>query len=176
MCGKGRYLRALQRSQDVAIILVHHVSKRARAQQGQAMRGTSDLHAWTDCAAYLAWQNKQLHLTLEHRAAKPPPPMAINLVSGPDGQAAHLEIQGEVAVLEPAGQPSLATRLLKIIRNSPKPISRTELRRLLKVNNEKLGEVLTALQAHGRIHRTPQGWAPATSPATANEQGQLPLT
>jgi RecA-family ATPase len=50
MSGLLGYLRALQRSQDVAIILVHHVSKRSRAQQGQAMRGTSDLHAWTDCA------------------------------------------------------------------------------------------------------------------------------
>lgn len=179
MSGLLGFLRTLQRSLDVAIVLVHHVSKRARAQQGQAMRGTSDLHAWTDCAAYLTWQNKQLHLTLEHRAAKPPPPVVIELVSGPDGDAAHLEIQGAVADYDPPKQPSLASGLLNIIRNSAKPISRTELRGRLKVNNEKLGALLTTLQEQGRIRRTPQGWVstsrPAiTAPSAKEVQGLLP--
>ena len=177
MSGLLGYLRALQRSLDVAIVLVHHVSKRARPQQGQAMRGTSDLHAWTDCAAYLAWHNKQLHLTLEHRAAKPPPPVVIELVSGPDGDAAHLEIQGAVADYESPKQPSLATALLNIIRNSAKPISRTELRGQLKVNNEKLGALLTTLEEQGRIRRTPKGWVSTSRPATtapSAKEGLLP--
>lgn len=179
MSGLLGYLRALQRSLDVAVVLVHHVSKRARPQPGQAMRGTSDLHAWTDCAAYLAWQNKQLHLTLEHRAAKPPPPVVIDLVSGPDGDATHLEVRGDVSTGEPT-PPSLATKLFRLIYNTDRPIGRTELRGLLKVNNEKLGALLTTLQEHGRIRRTSRGWIPASrptsTPPSANaEQGRLPL-
>jgi len=181
MSGLLGYLRALQREFDVAVVLVHHVSKRARPQPGQAMRGTSDLHAWTDCAAYLAWQNKQLHMTLEHRAAKPPPPMVIDLVSGPDGDATHVEIRGDVTVGEPETPSSLATQLFRLLRNSDRPISRTELRGLLKVNNEKLGALLTNLQEHGRIRRTPQGWIPESRPVTPApspddaHQGRLPL-
>jgi len=184
MSGLLGYLRALQRELDVAIVLAHHVSKRARPQQGQAMRGTSDLHAWTDCAAYLAWQNKQLHLTLEHRAAKPPPPIVIDLVSGPEGDAAHLEVLEEGVVRsgdESTPTLSLATKLYRLIWNSAKPISRTELRGLLKVNNEKLGALLANLEHHGRIRRTPQGWVPTSRPEAAvrkageTQQGRLPL-
>lgn len=180
MSGLLGYLRALQRSLDVAVVLVHHVSKRARPQPGQAMRGTSDLHAWTDCAAYLAWQNKQLHLTLEHRAAKPPPPVVIDLVSGPDGEATHLEVRGDVSTGEPPPPSSLATKLFRLIWDSARPISRTQLRELLKVNNEKLGALLTTLQERGRIRRTPKGWVPASRPVTTapsahGEQGRLPL-
>lgn len=182
MSGLLGYLRALQRSHDVAVVLVHHVSKRARPQQGQALRGTSDLHAWTDCAAYLAWRNKQLHLTLEHRSAKPPPPVVIDLVSGPDGDAAHLEVQGDVPEDDTPKQPSLVTRLLRIIQSSDKPINRTELRQQLKVNNEKLGALLTTLQERGRIRRTPQGWeltsrtpTPPPNPSPVTAAGQLPV-
>src|SRR5204862_15615 len=42
------YLRALQREHDLAVALVHHTSKRAHARHGQALRGSGDLHAWTD--------------------------------------------------------------------------------------------------------------------------------
>lgn len=41
------YLRQLNRRHDVAIVLVHHLAKRARQDLGQALRGSSDLHAWT---------------------------------------------------------------------------------------------------------------------------------
>jgi len=46
-------------------------------------------------------------MTLEHRAAKPPPPMVIDLVSGPDGDATHVEIRGDVTVGEPETPSSL---------------------------------------------------------------------
>jgi len=48
------FLRDLQRTYDTAIVLVHHASKKHRAQPGQALRGSSDLHAFGDSNAYLA--------------------------------------------------------------------------------------------------------------------------
>ena len=47
------YLRELQRRYDVAIVVVHHMRKAIRAHLGQALRGSGDLYAWTDHAAYL---------------------------------------------------------------------------------------------------------------------------
>lgn len=42
------WLRALSRTHQLAIVVVHHMSKKSRRQLGQALRGSSDLHAWAD--------------------------------------------------------------------------------------------------------------------------------
>ena len=54
---------------------------------------------------------------------------------------------------------SLPDRLLDTLRRSSPPINRTHLRRLLAVQNNRLGETLQQLEAKGRIKRTPQGWS-----------------
>ncbi|QDV09322.1 hypothetical protein Poly30_48800 [Planctomycetes bacterium Poly30] len=74
------FIRGLQRRFETAIVLVHHASKRARAQPGQSLRGSSDLHAIGDSNAYLTRTGERLMLTLEHRAASPPDPMEIELI------------------------------------------------------------------------------------------------
>ena len=56
------FLRQLNRQHDVVVGLVHHMAKRARQDPGQALRGSSDLHAWTDSACYLAHCGQQLRL------------------------------------------------------------------------------------------------------------------
>ena len=57
------FLRELNRRHDLALILVHHMAKRARQDLGQALRGSSDLNAWTDSACYLVRHNQQLRRT-----------------------------------------------------------------------------------------------------------------
>ena len=48
------YLRELQRRHGVAVIVVHHAKKGAgRARGGQALRGSSEFHAWGDSNLYL---------------------------------------------------------------------------------------------------------------------------
>jgi hypothetical protein len=71
------FLRDLQRAHNTAIVLVHHASKKHRAQPGQALRGSSDLHAFGDSNAYLARQQERLILTCEHRAARAPDPITL---------------------------------------------------------------------------------------------------
>jgi hypothetical protein len=90
-------LRHLQREHEVAIAVVHHMSKRSRAQLGQALRGSTDLHAWSDSAAYLVRRRSQLRLSLEHRTAAAPEPFALELVADEPG-AAHLQLVADDAL------------------------------------------------------------------------------
>ena len=51
------YLRELQRRYAVAVLVVHHAKKGAgRVRAGQALRGSSEFHAWGDSNLYLRKQ------------------------------------------------------------------------------------------------------------------------
>lgn len=166
------FLRELQRAEDVAVVLVHHASKKHRAQPGQSLRGSSDLHAFGDCNAYLAARNHGLVLTLEHRAAKAPDPMELALVSKPDGSATHLALQngtGPAPRIDPG--PSLQDNVLALLRRATAPKTRNDLRTELHVNNERLGGVLQELEARALVTRSGQGWTHALPP----DGSQLPL-
>ena len=70
----------------MAIVLVHHMSKRGRTQLGNALRGSSDLFAFGDSYAYLTRAKDRLLLTLEHRSAAAPDPIVSSpLPKGPRG-------------------------------------------------------------------------------------------
>ena len=45
------------------------------------------------------------------------------------------------------------------LQRSPDPVPRTALRRLLAVQNQRLGEDLRKLETLGRIRRTALGWS-----------------
>lgn len=157
------FLRGLQRSFATAIVLVHHAGKKYRAQSGQALRGSSDLHAFGDSNAYLARRKNNLVLTLEHRAAKPPDPIELRLVSNPDGSATHLE---PALCPENNAAISLNDRVLFLLQNNnnKSPLSRTSLRKQLKVNNQRLGTALVDLEKQGLATRSAKGWISARSP------------
>jgi hypothetical protein len=147
------FLRHLNRQHDLAIILVHHMAKRACQDLGQALRGSSDLHAWTDSACYLVRRGEHLRLTVQHRAASAPEPMLLSLAGG-DGQPCRLQLEGPDT--EP---PPLAEAVRNQLRQAPKPCSRADLRQLLRVNNARLGETLCALEERGLVLRGPDGWS-----------------
>lgn len=155
------FLRGLQRSFATAIILVHHASKKHRAQPGQALRGSSDLHAFGDSNAYLARKKNSLVLTLEHRAAKPPDPIELQLLSKPDGSETHLE----PTICSKNGASSLHKRIVALLKNSSTPLTRSALREQLKVNNQRLGAALTDLEKQRVAIRSAKGWV-----STENQQ------
>jgi len=147
------FLRHINRTFQLALVVVHHMAKRSRRDLGQALRGSSDLHAWTDSACYLVRRNDQrLQLTVEHRSAQAPDPLLLRLVSG-DREPLRLLIDGN----EVAPQP-LAEAIRCQLHRSPQPISRTELRRLLRVNNARLGEALLNLEKRSLVIRCSDGW------------------
>lgn len=151
------FIREMQRSHHTAIALVHHASKKHRAQPGQALRGSSDLHAFGDSNAYLARGDKRIVLSVEHRMAKSMDPVELQLVSGPNDYATHLEIVAATGV-DPAI--SLADRALLLLRNAGKPLTRTAIREHLRVNNQRLGHTLDHLNKRGLALKTPNGWIP----------------
>lgn len=152
------YIRDLQRRFDVAIVLVHHASKKARAQPGQALRGSSDLHAIGDSNAYLARRGDRLVLTIEHRAARAPDPMNIELVVDSDQEVAHLRVCDGLVDPSSSRQRNLHQDVLDLLAREGRPLPRTEIRALLRVNNQRLGDALDQLAQKGCICRSAQAW------------------
>jgi hypothetical protein len=150
------FLREIQRQFNMAVILVHHMSKKHRAQLGQALRGSGDLHAFGDCNAYLVKKNDKLFLSLEHRFAPAPENTPLELVSDDDGSNTHLEIP------EHAGNLHRNTPLAETVRltlaDADKPLTRVALRKSLGVNNQRLGTALGELEKNGIAARQPNGW------------------
>lgn len=143
------FLRELNRRHHIALVLVHHMAKRARHSLGQALRGSSDLHAWTDSACYLVRRDQQLRLTIEHRSAPTPEPLLLRLT----GEPMHLELDGPDA--EP---PPLADAVRDELRRAGTPCSKAMLRHRLRVNNARLGHTLRILEQRGLVLRETTGW------------------
>lgn len=180
------FLRTLSRRHQLAIALVHHLSKKSRRQLGQSLRGSSDLWAWSDSAVYLTRIPGQVLLTVEHRSAPAPDPVALVLATGPDGHSPHLERapNSDAAPPTPAPTtpPSLAQRVRQALREATAPVSRVTLRKKLCVNNQRLGELLASMEREGSLVRDSAGWqlpsdrTPLASAARSTpSQAQLPL-
>lgn len=163
-------LRHLQRSFDAAVVVVHHMSKKRRAQPGQALRGSGDLHAWLDSGLYLSCHNDVITATVEHRAAAAPAPVRLRLVGGDSGRT-HLEVIDAVTA-SPDGptDKNPQTRVLEVLRAAGKPLTRAALRNAVRINNQRLGEILADLEHHGSVSRTADGWQPCTPTATGQER------
>jgi len=164
------YLRNLQREMQTAVILVHHARKNgASGQPGQALRGSSDLHAFGDSNLYLKRSRERLVLTFEHRAASSPKPLELALVEDP---SPHLEIVGE------AGGPARISRLPESVLSllgEVGPLDRLSLRSRLRVRNQSLGTVLKRLESDRRIEQSPRGWRLACPTGSSNGRSHSTL-
>lgn len=150
-------LRALQREYELAILLVHHLRKNApRAPDGQALRGSGDLHAWGDSNLYLRRRDSSLRLVAEHRSAPSPEPCHLELALEP---APHLRLADVGDSDSVAAPDDLAERLLAVLADAAKPLSRDALREALCTRNATLGETLARLRADNRIVRAENGFA-----------------
>ncbi|MGE0359037.1 MAG: AAA family ATPase [Burkholderiales bacterium] len=152
------YLRELQRERDASIVLVHHTSKRAHARHGQALRGSSDLHAWTDVGLYLTWHGDELRLTPELRVAPALPPLSLRLADE-DPAKTHLAIVGSPRTSAPSQPVALPQAVLEALeRAAPRARRRGELRQDLRVNNARLGDALADLERLNLVVRADDGW------------------
>jgi hypothetical protein len=154
------FLRELQRVYDLAVVVVHHMRKGGHRNGGQALRGSGDFHAWTDSALYLCPGRETTQLTAEHRAAPAPEPIRLRLCSQPDGSQTRLVLEARPESPAPVASPApaLPERLIDLLGQAPRPLTRVELRSRMRVNNQRLGQTLRELEERGALRRTAQGW------------------
>jgi hypothetical protein len=147
------YLRGLQRRHRVAVVLVHHARKGAsHVRAGQALRGSSELHAWGDSNLYVRRRgDDELSLTIEHRAARSADGIALALHA--EGDALALRVVDRAAP-EPTQSPVPAIeRVERILTDATSPMSQREIRDLAKIRASTVGDALAALVTDGRVAR-----------------------
>jgi len=150
------YLRELQREHHLAVVVVHHTRKNGGgAVLGQTLRGSGDFHAWVDSSLYLRRKRDTLMLSIEHRSAPSPDPLHLALVGDDATGDVHLDICDDDAT-DAAPDRDLATDVLGALVDRPR--TRTDLRALLRVRNQRLGNVLEQLREAGRVRRDAGVW------------------
>jgi len=150
------FLRELQRRHAVAVLVVHHAKKGAgRARAGQALRGSSEFHAWGDSNLYLRRQAEDLILSVEHRAAPSMPPVSLELAQR--GDALALEVIDRRSLVTPASN-SLDERITTALAETGQPLPFADLRSRCRVRAATLYERLAALADGGRIVKAGDGY------------------
>jgi hypothetical protein len=160
------YLRDLQRHHHVAVMLVHHARKGAgNMRAGQALRGSSEFHAWGDSNLYLrrepgvakAGCGDRLTLSVEHRAAPAMPALTLEL--------AHRAKALALEVVEPHRHPSRAAepgsiddRIAAALAEAEQPQPFDELRAICRVRTATLYERLAAMTTTGRVVKSSEGY------------------
>jgi RecA-family ATPase len=155
------YLRELQRRFHVAVVLVHHARKGgAKMRAGQALRGSSEFHAWGDSNLYLRRHDDQLTLTVEHRAAAAITALPLQLVAAGDAIALAPATRGaaEPAVAAPADAPTIADTIVALIADAGVPLTATALRKQCKVRHATVTTALDGLVAAGRVCKDAAGY------------------
>lgn len=148
------FLRGLQRRYQTAVVLVHHARKgAAHLRAGQALRGSSELHAWGDSNLYLRRDtDDNLSLTVEHRAAASSSGLRVLLAA--DGDALALRVSDTATTPEPI-ELALSTRdrILAILTGAAAPMTQREIRDLAKVRAATIGDALAMLVTDGFVSR-----------------------
>ena len=150
------YLRELQRRHGTAVLVVHHARKGGGGvRAGQALRGSSEFHAWGDSNLYLRRDGEDLSLSVEHRAAPSPKPLSIELAQR--GDALALEVADRREPVAPAPS-SFDDRIMGLLAEADQPLPFAELRSQAKVRAATLLERIGALCAAGRVVKIDGGY------------------
>jgi hypothetical protein len=157
------YLRELQRRYRVAVVLVHHARKGgAKMRAGQALRGSSEFHAWGDSNLYLRRHGDQLTLSVEHRAAAAISTVSLHLATAGDAVALTASDRSATAaepIVAALAETTIAQRIEQHLAAATAPLTATTLRKLCQIRNATLQIALATLVADGRIRKDRAGYA-----------------
>jgi hypothetical protein len=158
------FLRELQRRHAVAVAVVHHARKGAGAiRAGQALRGSSEFHAWGDSNLYLRRDgNERIALTVEHRAAAAIPGITLELIQRDDAVALQ-PVQVDLQPKPSVEQASVEQRITEVLADGSQPLPFAELRASCRVRATTLYERLAAMTAAGIIIKSADGYCLAAS-------------
>jgi hypothetical protein len=151
------YLRELQRTYKLAVVVVHHARKgAARARAGQALRGSSEFHAWGDSNLYLRRAGEALTLSIEHRAAPSQAGLPLRLVADGDELALALV---ESRPVEPVSAPLSANeRVEAALAEAQSALSVAALRQACRMRMQTVSSCLAQLVADGRVEKQQNGY------------------
>lgn len=155
-------LRVLQRTYGLAIILVHHAKKGgAHERAGQALRGSSEFHAWGDSNLYLRRDKRErLTLTVEQRAGASRTGIALELADDGAGLGLGVVSQSDpVDSTREAQNPLLPDRIIAALREDPTPLSLRLLRERCQSRTASLCTALESLVSAGQVTKTASGYA-----------------
>jgi RecA-family ATPase len=149
------FLRELQRRHASAVAVVHHAKKGAGTiRAGQALRGSSEFHAWGDSNLYLRRDSDdRIVLTVEHRAAAAMPSVTLELAQR-DNALALEPVQSERNP-EPT---SVDQRITAALADGEQPKPFSELRASCRVRTTTLYERLAAMTATGLVVKSANGY------------------
>jgi len=149
------FLRDIQRRFQTAVLLVHHARKSSATRPGQALRGSSELHAWGDSNLYLRRRDRQILMTVEHRAA--PGLNNIEVELADDGKGPALRLR-QVETGDAAPRPGTPERrILQALAEAEAPLSQRQIRERAATRHETVGAILRKLVREGRIWHDAEG-------------------
>jgi RecA-family ATPase len=154
------FLRELQRRHATAIAVVHHARKGAGTiRAGQALRGSSEFHAWGDSNLYLRRDtDDRIALTVEHRAAAAIAGITLELTQRDDAlalQPANADHQDELR-----GQAtSIDQRIAAALAEGEQPRSFAELRASCRLRAKTLYQRIAAMTATGIVTKSANGYS-----------------
>jgi hypothetical protein len=156
------FLRELQRRFRTAVVLVHHARK-GGARAGQALRGSSEFHAWGESNLYLRrTHDGRLVLSVEQHAAPSIAALALDLHT--DGDRLALQIAADKA---PHAPPPLdpAERILNALAAAHSLVPLAEIREACRIRTARPCQELAALVDAGRVLKAEGGYvlAPPSS-------------
>jgi AAA domain len=152
------YLRSLQRHHHTAVALVHHARKGAAHERGgQALRGSSELHAWGDSNLYLRRHGQNLYLNIEHRAAPGIDRLQLTLKANPPALALEV-VESSPAEARVEAQPSSQERIEQILAAATTPVTQRQLRQAARMRASHVADILAQLVASGRVSRSAEGY------------------
>jgi hypothetical protein len=155
------YLRELERRYETAVLLVHHSKKGAgQARGGQALRGSSELHAWGDSNLYVRRKGESLLLTIEHRTAASAAGVTLELQTTENAVALTV-VDPEQASGGAASAPAALTptdRIEQVLSTAQTTLTLQQLRGACKMRTATLCEAIATLTAGGRVTKDETGY------------------
>lgn len=166
-------LRLMQRAYGVAIIVVHHAKKGASGSRaGQALRGSSEFHAWGDCNLYLRRDaREELTLGVEHRAEASRSGIPLRLQAESSRLALQLDPNRDSGSRDPAipsdGESLIQKipphpaelKILTLLAESEKPVPMRSIREACGIRTTTLCKLVHTLIESQQIKHSEQGYS-----------------
>jgi len=152
------FLRQLQRRYGLSVVVAHHAKKGgSNLRGGQALRGSSEFHAWGDSNLYLRRHGDDISLAIEHRAAASQGGISLTLnADGDDVALAVVDRMEKTVELSPI---STGNKIQATLATAGAPISLTDLRSACGIRKATLLQCLSTLMGEGRVLKSSAGYS-----------------